>query len=66
MRIFVPNSRIIFVVGKESKIRGLSFFNGELVAEIAYQILGLDLILRQERAFMNRFGKTIKNDLFLG
>lgn len=63
LRICMPNSRIIFVVGKESKIRGVSFFNGELVAEIAYQILGLDLILRQERAFMNRFGKTIKEDI---
>lgn len=63
LRICAPNSRIIFVVGKESNIRGVSFFNGELVAEIAYQILGLDLILRQERAFMNRFGKTIKEDI---
>ncbi|WP_330204026.1 DNA methyltransferase [Cyanobacterium sp. DS4] len=63
LRICSPNSRIIFVVGQQSNIRGVSFFNGELVAQIAYQILGLDLVLRQEREFMNRFGRIIKEDI---
>lgn len=63
LRVCTPNSRIIFVVGKQSNIQGVSFFNGELVAQIGYQILGLDLVLRQEREFMNRFGKIIKEDI---
>jgi hypothetical protein len=63
LRICSPNSRIIFVLGKESNIRGTPFFNGELVAEVARQVLGISLDLRQERSFVNRYGKTIKEDI---
>jgi hypothetical protein len=63
LRICTPNSRIIFVLGKESNIRGTPFFNGELVAEVARQVLGISLDIRQERSFVNRYGKTIKEDI---
>ncbi|MEG4251121.1 DNA methyltransferase [Microcoleus sp. Pol10D4] len=63
LRICRPNSRIIFVVGKESNIRGTPFFNGELVAEVARQVLGISLNIRQERSFVNRYGKIIKEDI---
>jgi DNA methylase len=63
LRICMNKSRIIFVVGKESNIRGTTFFNGELVAELAYQVLGIALDIRQERTFTNRYGKKIKEDI---
>ena len=63
LRICSYDSRIIFVVGRESNIRGTPFFNGELVAEVASQVLGMSLYLRQERSFVNRYGKTIKEDI---
>ena len=63
LRICTPNSRIIFVLGKESNIRGTPFFNGELVAEVARQVLGISLDIRQERSFVNRYGKIIKEDI---
>ena len=63
LRICRHNSRIIFVVGKESNIRGTPFLNGELVAEVARQVLGISLDIRQERSFVNRYGKTIKEDI---
>jgi hypothetical protein len=63
LRICSPNSRIIFVLGKESNIRGTPFFNGELVAEVARQVLGISLDIRQERSFVNRYGKIIKEDI---
>ncbi|MFB8793396.1 MAG: DNA methyltransferase [Microcoleus sp.] len=63
LRICSHDSRIIFVVGRESNIKGTPFFNGELVAEVASQVLGLSLDIRQERSFVNRYGKTIKEDI---
>jgi hypothetical protein len=62
-RICRANGRLIFVVGRESKVRGTAFFNSEMVAEIAHKALGFDLILRQERVFQNRFGKRIFEDI---
>lgn len=62
-RVCKPNARIIFVVGRESTVRGTKFFNGEIVAEIAYRALGFPLILRQERVFVNRYGQRIFEDI---
>lgn len=63
LRVCSYDSRIIFVVGRESNIRRTPFFNGELVAEVASQVLGISLDIRQERTFVNRYGKTIKEDI---
>jgi len=62
-RVSSNDSRLIFVVGRESKVRGTTFYNGQIVAEIACKVLGLDLILRQERMFRNRFGQNIFEDI---
>jgi len=44
-------------------VRGTPFFNGEIVAEVAHRALGFDLILKQERVFLNRFGQSIFEDI---
>ena len=62
-RVCRPKSRLIFIVGRESTVKGTKFFNGEIVAEIAHRVLGFDLILRQERVFLNRFGQSIFEDI---
>lgn len=62
-RVCRADGRLIFVVGRESKVRGTTFFNGEIVAEIARSALGFDLILRQERVFLNRYGQNIFEDI---
>jgi hypothetical protein len=62
-RVAQPDSRVIFIVGRESMIRGARFFNGEIVGEVAHRALGFDLVLRQERAFTNRFGERILEDI---
>ncbi|MEA3338988.1 MAG: DNA methyltransferase [Chloroflexota bacterium] len=62
-RICKPNTRLIFIVGRESTVRGTRIFNGELVAEVAHRALGFDLRLRQERVFRNRFGQDIFEDI---
>lgn len=62
-KICKPGARIIFVVGRESNVNKTPFFNGEIVAEVAYQSLGFGLYLRQERCFKNRFGQNIYEDI---
>ena len=63
IRLCKTGSRIIFVVGRESNVRGTPLFNGELVAEVACRAFNLKLELRQERSFVNRYGKAIREDI---
>lgn len=57
------NARLIFVMGRESRVRGVPFFNGEIAAALAIEALGYRLVLRQERVFTNRFGQRIFEDI---
>ncbi|MCK6624224.1 MAG: hypothetical protein L6R45_03490 [Anaerolineae bacterium] len=63
LRVCRPQARLIFIVGRESTVLGTPFFNGEIVAEIAYRALGFDLMLKQERVFLNRYGQNIYEDI---
>lgn len=57
------DARLIYVVGRESKVLGVSFCNSELIFLIATEILGYKCLLRQERAFKNRYGQNIVEDI---
>ena len=63
IRVCKPNARMIYVVGRESSVLGYSFCNSELIYNIATQIFDMELIIRQERAFKNRFGQIIYEDI---
>lgn len=58
-----PNARLIFVMGRESRVRGVPFFNGQIAANLAIEAVGYGLSLRQERVFTNRFGQRIFEDI---
>jgi DNA modification methylase len=62
-RVCKHSGRIIFVVGRESRVRGIPFFNGELVARLATGSTDFHLSQRQERVFKNRFGENIVEDI---
>ena len=62
-RVTRPGGRLILVVGRESLVRKVPFFNGRLVAELAVTGVGLEIERRQERQFINRFGNTIREDI---
>src|SRR5437879_9973583 len=47
LRVCVSDSRIIFVVGRESKIRSIPLNNSKLVAEVASRTFGFRPVLRQ-------------------
>lgn len=62
-RVCKPHARIVFVVGRESNVRGVPFLNSVLLAELCEEALGVVLLARQERSFVNRFGKNIVEDV---
>jgi hypothetical protein len=62
-RVCKPSARVVFVVGRESRVRGVPFFNGELAARLATGSTDLRLSHRQERVFKNRFGENIVEDI---
>ena len=62
-RVCRSGARLIFVVGRESMVKGTRFFNGEIVAEICHRSLGFNLILKQQRVFRNSFGQSIFEDI---
>ena len=62
-RICGTRGRIIIVLGRESTVRGTRFFNSDIVARLATCCAGLYAEMRQERAFRNRFGETIYEDI---
>lgn len=53
----------IFVLGRESRVRGVPFLNGEIFARLAVEVVGYRIVIRQEREFMNRFGQQIYEDI---
>lgn len=57
------SSRMIFIVGRESRVRGVPFYNGQIVGLLAVRCVGLQLDKRQERVFKNRFGQLIYEDI---
>lgn len=62
-RVLKPRGRAVFIVGYESKVLGTPFFNANIVESIALQSGLFDIVLRQKRVFMNRFGDAIREDL---
>ena len=62
-RVARRGARLILVLGRESSVRGTRFFNGEIVAEVAVQSVGLKIERRQERVFRNRYGTDIYEDI---
>ena len=63
VRICRSGARLIFVVGRESTVKGTRFFNGEIVTEVCHRTLGFNLILKQQRVFRNNFGQSIFEDI---
>lgn len=62
-RILRRGTRLVLVLGRESSVRGVRFFNGELVTDLAAQCVGFEIERRQERMFRNRFGTRIYEDI---
>jgi len=62
-RVCTKDCRIIFVVGRESQVLGVPFYNGKIISSLATRAVGCTLVTRQERVFRNRFGQNIYEDI---
>lgn len=57
------DARAIFVVGRESNVRKTAFYNAKILAGLATRCASFDIVLEQERVFLNRFGARIFEDI---
>lgn len=62
-RVTKDEARIVFVMGHQSNVLGVPFYNADIMEKIATKANLFHKILRQERSFKNRFGKLIREDL---
>jgi len=62
-RVLRPSARAVFIVGYESKVLGTSFYNADIIEQIATKSGMFSVVLRQKRVFMNRFGEAIREDI---
>ena len=58
--VLKPNGKMVMVLGRESNVRGIPFYNGQLILEILEQSCGFSNIKILERKFTNKFGLNIK------
>lgn len=63
LRVASFDAKIIFIVGRLSKVLGVEFYNSELIVRIFEEIFSQKLSQRQERKFKNRFGQQIVEDI---
>ncbi len=62
-RVSKKEARIVFVVGYESKVLGVPFYNADIIEKIGIKSGMYAKVLRQKRQFKNKFGKIIREDL---
>lgn len=62
-RVVKNSGRMIFVVGNESNVLSVPFYNANIICKLAEGTKTFKTILRQERSFKNKFGKLIKEEL---
>jgi DNA modification methylase len=64
-RVLKKSGIVILVVGHESRVRGVPFYNGTLIGTVAIAGLGFKLEKRHVRSFKNRFGQRIQEEILV-
>ena len=62
-RVIKENGRAVFIIGHESRVLGAPFYNADILERIARESGLFDVVLRQKRVFLNRFGQEIREDV---
>lgn len=62
-RVLKPGGLAVLIVGHESRVLGVPFFNADIIERIACETGFFELVLRQQRVFVNRFGNSITEDV---
>lgn len=64
-RVLLKGGLAVLVVGRESRVRQISFSNSNLIAGIARDLDCFDSRSRSERCFANRYGALIYEDVIV-
>jgi SAM-dependent methyltransferase len=64
-RVLRAGGTAVLVVGRESRVLGVPFYNGELLARIVREARCFASLERAERVFVNRFGERIFEDVLV-
>jgi hypothetical protein len=59
------SGKMVLVLGRESNVRGIPFYNGQLIIEILEKSCSFSNIKTLERKFTNKFGISIKEDIII-
>jgi DNA modification methylase len=62
-RVCKLNSRVILIIGYESSVLGVPFYNSEIISQLSTRLGAFELVLTQQRNFRNKFGKNIREDI---
>lgn len=62
-RVCKPGARIILIMGHESNVLGVPFYNAEIVERLSVQTGLFVCVQKQYREFRNKFGKMIREDV---
>ena len=62
-RVIKDKGRMIFVIGRESHIKGTKLYNSEIIYLLAKNCMNLEIMNKQERFFKNRYGQMIYEDI---
>ena len=64
-RVLQPGAPAVWVVGRESRVRGVSMPNPLIVFEAATRGSGLELVSKHERSFTSRYGQRVYEDILV-
>lgn len=56
---------VVMIIGRESNVRGVPFYNGKIVAQIIQTIDGFKMLNNEKRTFNNKFGNRIVEDILI-
>ena len=62
-RVSKQQARIVLIVGQESNVLGVPFYNADILEKIGVKAKLFQKVLRQKRKFKNKFGKVIIEDI---
>jgi DNA modification methylase len=59
------NGLVVIVIGRESNVRSIPFYNGRMIKEIMQSMSGFEAVSDYERSFTNKFGAKIREDIII-
>lgn len=64
-RVLKPGATSVWVVGRESRVRGVAIPNPLIVFEAAVRGCGMTLVSKHERGFTSRYGQYVFEDILV-